>query len=105
MNNYDKTFVYDERPAFESYNGMSVQYPNMPVMPMYPNNMMMPNMNNNSNNYNNLENRVSSLEKKVQDLESKIQKLENNLYPKAVDYTEMSSDYINASYQNSMNIM
>ena len=62
-------------------------------------------LNNNSNSYNNLESRVSTLEKKVQNLENKLQKLENNLYPKAVDYTEMSSDYINASYQNSMNIM
>ena len=105
MNNYDKTFVYDERPSFESYNSMNMQYPSMHKMPVYPGNMMMPNMNNNSNSYNNLESRVSTLEKKVQNLENKLQKLENNLYPKAVDYTEMSSDYINASYQNSMNIM
>lgn len=105
MNNYDKTFVYDERPSFESYNSMNMQYPSMAMMPVYPGNMMMPNMNNNSNSYNNLESRVSTLEKKVQNLENKLQKLENNLYPKAVDYTEMSSDYINASYQNSMNIM
>ena len=105
MNNYDKTFVYDERPSFESYNRMNMQYPSMPMMPVYPGNMMMPNMNNNSNSYNNLESRVSTLEKKVQNLENKLQKLENNLYPKAVDYTEMNSDYINASYQNSMNIM
>lgn len=104
MNNYDKTFVYDERPSFEAYNSMNMQYPGMPMMPVYPNNMM-PNMNNNLNSYNNLESRVSTLEKKVQNLENKLQKLENNLYPKAVDYTEMSSDYINASYQNSMNIM
>ena len=34
-----------------------------------------------------------------------IKNLENSIYPKAVDYTQMSSDYINASYQNSMNIM
>lgn len=102
MNNYDKTFVYDERPAFESYNSMSMQYPNMPIMPMNPG-YMMPNMNNNS--YNNLESRVSTLEKKVQNLESKLDKLENNIYPKAVDYTTMSSDYSAASYQNSMNIM
>lgn len=105
MNNYDKTFVYDERPSFESYNSMNMQYPSMPMMPVYPGNMMMPNMNNNSNSYNNLESRISTLEKKVQNLENKLQKLENNLYPKAVDYTEMNSDYINASYQNSMNIM
>ena len=105
MNNYDKTFVYDERPSFESYNSMNMQYPSMLMKPVYPGNMMMPNMNNNSNSYNNLESRVSTLEKKVQNLENKLQKLENNLYPKAVDYTEMSSDYINASYQNSMNIM
>ena len=38
-------------------------------------------------------------------LETKIKNLENSIYPKAVDYTQMSSDYINASYQNSMNIM
>ena len=66
MNNYDKTFVYDERPSFESYNSMNMQYPSMPMMPVYPGNMMMPNMNNNSNSYNNLESRVSTLEKKVQ---------------------------------------
>ena len=48
MNNYDKTFVYDERPSFESYNSMNMQYPSMPMMPVYPGNMMMPNMNNNS---------------------------------------------------------
>ena len=45
MNNYDKTFVYDERPSFESYNSMNMQYPSMPMMPVYPGNMMMPNMN------------------------------------------------------------
>ena len=105
MNNYDKTFVYDERPSFESYNSMNMQYPSMPMMPVYPGNMMMPNMNNNSNSYNNLESRVSTLETKVQNLETKIKNLENSIYPKAVDYTQMSSDYINASYQNSMNIM
>lgn len=110
-NSYDKTFIYDERPGFEAYNAVNMQYPNMPVMPMQPYNMMMPNMgfnqnsNNNSNSYNNLETRISNLEKSVQNLENKIQKLEGNIYPKAVDYTEMSSDYINASYQNSMNIM
>ncbi|MBP3635107.1 MAG: hypothetical protein J6J17_01430 [Bacilli bacterium] len=106
--NYDKTVVYDERPAFESYNAMSMQYPNMPVMPapmgMIPNMGMYQN-NNNMNSYNQLESRVSALEKKVQNLETSIQRLQNNIYPKAVDYTEMSSDYINASYQNSMNIM
>ncbi len=111
MNNYDKTFTYDERPGFEAYNAVNMQYPNMPVMPnmMMPN-MMMPNtgFNNNSNmsnSYNNLENRVSNLEKSVQDLENKIKRLEGNIYPTAVDYTSMSSDYINSSYQNSMNIM
>lgn len=109
-NSYDKTFVYDERPGFEAYNAVSMQYPSMPIMPMQPG-MMMPNMgfnqnpNNNSNSYNNLESRISNLEKSVQNLENKIQRLEGNIYPKAVDYTEMSSDYINASYQNSMNIM
>lgn len=106
MNNYDKAFVYDERPGFEAYNAVNMQYPNMPIMP----NMMMPNMgfNNNSNmnnSYNNLENRVSNLEKNVKDLENKIKRLEGNIYPTAVDYTSMSSDYINSSYQNSMNIM
>lgn len=109
--NQDKIYVYDERPGFEAYNAMSMQYPT-PMMPIYPNqmNMGMPNFpmggqNNNMNSYNQLENRVSNLEKSVQNLENKIQKLEGNIYPKAVDYTEMSSDYINASYQNSMNIM
>lgn len=103
--NYDKTVVYDERPSFESYNMMNMQYPNMPMMGMP--NMIMPNMpiNQNANSYNQLESRVSTLEKKVQNLENSIQRLQNNIYPKAVDYTEMSSDYINASYQNSMNIM
>lgn len=103
--NYDKTVVYDERPSFESYNMMNMQYPNMPIMGMP--NMIMPNMpiNQSANSYNQLESRVSNLEKKVQNLENNIQRLQNNIYPKAVDYTEMSSDYINASYQNSMNIM
>ena len=103
--NYDKTVIYDERPSFESYNMMNMQYPNMPMMGMP--NMIMPNMpiNQNTNSYNQLESRVSALEKKVQNLENSIQKLQNNIFPKAVDYTEMSSDYINASYQNSMNIM
>lgn len=102
-NSYDKTFVYDERPGFESYNAVNMQYPSMPIMPY---NMVMPNtMNQNMNSYNNLEGRVSKLEKNIQNLENKIQKLENNIYPKAMDYTQMSSDYINSSYQNSMNIM
>ena len=70
MNNYDKTFVYDERPSFESYNSMNMQYPSMPMMPVYPGNMMMPNMNNNTNSYHNLESRFSTLEKKVQNLEN-----------------------------------
>lgn len=102
MNNYDKTFVYDERPSFESYNSMNMQYPTMPIMPMYPGGMMP---NNNSNSYNNLESRISTLENKVKNLENKFKNLENNLYPKAVDYSQMSSDYINSSYQNSMNII
>ena len=105
--NYDKTVVYDERPSFESYNMMNMQYPSMPVMGVP--NMIMPNMpinqGINSNSYNQLESRISALEKKVQNLENNVQRLQNNIYPKAVDYTEMSSDYINASYQNSMNIM
>ena len=110
--NYDKTVVYDERPGFEAYNAVNFQYPgmnNMGMMPIFPGNMQMQNTSNScsqiQNKVSNLEQRVSTLEKKVQNLENKLQKLENNLYPKAVDYTEMSSDYINASYQNSMNIM
>jgi hypothetical protein len=106
MNNYDKTFVYDERPGFEAYNAVNMQYPNMPVMPMMVPNMGFNNTSNNqTNSYNNLESRVSNLEKSVQNLENKIQKLEGNIYPAAVDYTSMSSDYISSSYQNSMNIM
>lgn len=110
MNSCDKTFVYDERPGFEAYNAVNMQYP-MPTMPVYPQMNMgmggfpLGNQNSGANSYNQLENRVSNLEKSVQDLQNKLQKLEGNIYPKAVDYTEMSSDYINASYQNSMNIM
>ena len=101
MNNYDKTYVYDERPGFESYNAFNMQYPNIPVMPY----MAMP-MNQN-NGMNNLESRISTLENKISNLENKIQRLENSIYPSAVDYstTKSSSDYLTTSYQNSMNIM
>ncbi len=106
MNQDNKIYVYDERPGFESYSAFNAQYPT-PMMPVFPNQMNMPNVpfNNQNNSYNQLENRVSNLEKSVQNLENKIQRLEGNIYPKAIDYTEMNSDYINASYQNSMNIM
>ena len=110
--NQDKIYVYDERPGFEAYNSVNMQYPT-PMIPNFPSQMNMGmnmpgfpvNNQNNQNSYNQLENRVSSLETKVQNLETKIKNLENSIYPKAVDYTQMSSDYINTSYQNSMNIM
>lgn len=81
--NLDKSFVYDERPGFESYSMMNM-YPMMPMMP------------NNTNCYNNLESRISSLEKKVNILENNLRNIQNSMYPQATDYS---------SYQNSMNIM
>lgn len=83
--NIDKTYVYDERPEFLSYNAASFPYMGIPMMPMMQSN------NSCQNNNNNLEKRISSLENRVQ-------KLENSLYPKAMDTT-------NYSYQNSLNIM
>lgn len=85
--NVDKTYIYDERPDFVSYNAASFPYMGMPMQ-------MMPVAQSNTtcqNNDNNLENRISSLENRVS-------KLESSLYPKAMD----TSTY---SYQNSLNIM
>ena len=53
--NFDKTIVYDERPGFESYSMMNMNYPSMP---------MIPNMG--FNPYNQLESRISSIEKRIQ---------------------------------------
>ena len=106
--NYDKTVVYDERPGFESYNAVSFPYPggmnNMGMMPIFPNNMMS-NMQNSSNSCSQVQNTVNNLEQKVNNLENRIQKLESSLYPKAMDYSQSSTDYLASVYQNSMNIM
>ena len=85
--NFDKTIVYDERPGFESYSMMNMNYPSMP---------MIPNMG--FNPYNQLESRISSIEKRIQNLENNIKSLQNNIYPQATDYQTYTS------YQNSMNM-
>ena len=38
--NQDKIYVYDERPGFESYNAVNMQYPT-PMIPNFPNQMNM----------------------------------------------------------------
>ncbi len=101
--NYDKTVVYDERPGFEAYNAVNFQYPgmnNMGMMPIFPGNMQMQNT---SNSCSQIQNKVSNLEQRVSTLENKIQKLESSMYPKAMDYS--STEYLNSTYQNSMNMM
>lgn len=89
----DKTYVYDERPGFESYN--SINFP-------YPGNMIpFSQMNMNNNNFSLLNQKISNLENKVNTLEDRIQRLESNMYPTAIDYSQTP----NYAYQNSMNIM
>ena len=89
----DKSYIYDERPGFESYSSINFPYPGgMPFqMPMY-------NMNNTSNN---CTQKVNNLENKLNNLEDRIQKLESSLYPSAIDYSKIP----NFNYQNSMNVM
>lgn len=92
----DKTYVYDERPGFESYNMMYSGMP--PMMGPYMNyNMGQTCQNNNSN----LENRISKLENTVDNLQNRVSRLEGNMYPQAVDY----NNYPKSTYQNSMNMM
>ncbi len=91
----DKTYVYDERPGFESYNMMNF----VPGMPM-----MYPNMNYNNgqcSQNNNYESRFSRLENEINDLQNRISRLEGNMYPQAIDY----NSYPKTTYQNSMNMM
>ena len=87
--NIDKSYIYDERPGFESYNMMNFPYPGMPI---YPN-----------MNYvdNNLESKISKLENKIDNLQNRVSRLENNMYPQAID----SNTFPKATYQNSLNIM
>lgn len=93
----DKTYVYDERPGFESYSSVNFPYPSA-MMPM-------PMMNVNGNtNCSQTNQRVSNLENKVNSLEDRIQRLESSMYPTAIDYSQ-TPNYITSTYQNSMNIM
>ena len=93
----DKTYVYDERPGFESYNMVNFPTPGMPMM--YPN--MNYNMGQTCSQNNNYENRISRLEQEVDNLQNRISRLEGSMYPQAVDY----NSYPKTSYQNSMNMM
>lgn len=84
----DKTYIYDERPGFESYNMM---YSGMPMMA--PINQTCQN--------NNYDNRISKLESEIDNLKNRMSRLESNIYPQAVDY----NSYPKTTYQNSMNMM
>ena len=86
----DRTYIYDERPGFESYNMFNTGMP-----------MMYPYMNTSCQNNSNIENRIIKLENTVDNLQNRINRLEGNTYPQAVDY----NTYPKASYQNSLNIM
>ena len=92
MNN--QTYIYDERPGFESYNMMNIPYPGMPIM--YPNSSM-------SNNciQKDYENKINKLENDINNLQNRVTRLENNVYPQAIDY----NSYPKSTYQNSMNVM
>jgi len=89
--NFDKTFVYDERPGFETYSMMNMPYPSTSMM--FPNNYY--------NNCSNLESRINKLENQIDNMQNRISRLESNIYPQAVDY----NSYPKATYQSSMNIM
>ena len=93
----DKTYIYDERPGFESYNMMNFG-PGMPMMTPYMNYNMGQTCQKNNNNY---DNRISKLESTVENLQNRVSRLEGNMYPQAVDY----NNYPKATYQNSMNMM
>lgn len=94
--NIDKSYIYDERPGFESYNMVNFPYPNMPMM--YPNPSMNTNYQSCSDNMNN---KINQLEKQIDNLQNRVSRLEGSMYPQAVDY----NTYPKATYQNSMNIM
>ena len=91
----NKSYVFDERPGFESYNMMNFTNPLMPMMYPYPSNNMS------CQNNSNIENRISKLENTVDNLQNRVNRLEQSMYPQAVDY----NNYPKTSYQNSMNMM
>ena len=92
----DKSFIYDERPGFETYSMMNFPYPSSPMM--FPNNNYY---DNNSGCNSNMETRISKLENQVDNLQNRVSRLESNMYPQAVDY----NTYPKTTYQSSMNIM
>lgn len=94
----DKTFVYDERPGFESYNMVNFPNPGMPIM--YPN-MNYVNTGSSCAQNNNYENRIQKLENDINNLQNRVSRIEGNMYPQAVDY----NTYPKSTYQNSMNMM
>ena len=90
--NLNNTFLYDERPGFESYNMMNFT-PGMPIM--------YPNMNYNSScQNNNIDNRINKLENEINNLQNRVSRLEGNMYPEAVNY----NSYPKSTYQNSLNM-
>ena len=87
----DKTYFYDERPGFESYNMMNF------VPGMYP-----PIYNQGQcSNMNNYDSRISKIETEINNLQNRVSRLEGSMYPQAVDY----NTYPKTSYQNSLNII
>ena len=96
----DKTYIYDERPGFESYNMMNFNTPGMPMI--YPNmgyNMQSTCSGNSSNN--NYESRITKIESDVDNLQTRLSRLEGSIYPQAVEY----NSYPKTTYQNSLNMM
>ena len=89
----DKTYIYDERPGFESYNMMNFA-PGMPMVPPYMNY-------NTCSMNNNYDNRISRLENEIDNLQNRVSRLEGNTYPQAIDY----NSYPKTTYQNSMNMI
>lgn len=101
--NESKTYIYDERPGFETYSMMNFPYQAIPMGGYNIGNYNpMGNYNNdNYNNYNNLENIISKLENQIDNLQNRVSRLESNIYPQAMDY----GSYPKATYQTSMNVM
>ena len=87
----NKSYVYDERPGFESYNMMNFGMPGMPIMYPYQQ----------STCQNNNDNKIAKLEQEINNLQTRVSRLEGSMYPQAVDY----NSYPKATYQNSMNMM
>ena len=91
----DRTYIYDERPGFESYNMVNFPMGGMPMM--YP----MNNQSGTCSNSNNYDNRKTKLENEVSNLQNRISRLEGNIYPQAIDY----NTYPKQTYQNSLNVL